>query len=74
MVEKWNELEGKKYLTPRERDVVRLLAKGHSPKVVATMLKISYWTVMNHLSHMQRRLKSNGYDLVYQANILGCLG
>jgi len=73
MAANWKGLNDKKYLTPREAEVVCLLAEGLTPKNVARKLDLSYWTVMNHISHMERRLDSNGYDLVHQANILGIL-
>jgi DNA-binding CsgD family transcriptional regulator len=36
-------------LSPREQEIVRLVAAGHPNKVIAAILDISYWTVGTHL-------------------------
>jgi DNA-binding CsgD family transcriptional regulator len=36
-------------LSPREREIVRLVARGHSNKIIADVLSISSWTVCTHL-------------------------
>jgi two-component system, NarL family, nitrate/nitrite response regulator NarL len=36
-------------LSPREREIVRLVANGHPTKVIADVLNISCWTVTAHL-------------------------
>jgi DNA-binding CsgD family transcriptional regulator len=36
-------------LTPREREIVRMVARGHQNKVIAAVLNISSWTVCTHL-------------------------
>jgi DNA-binding CsgD family transcriptional regulator len=36
-------------LSPREFEIARLVAAGHSNKVIAGVLDISYWTVGTHL-------------------------
>jgi DNA-binding NarL/FixJ family response regulator len=43
-------------LTPRERDILRLLAEGHSNKVIARRLDIAEQTVKNHLSRIFQTL------------------
>lgn len=43
-------------LTPREREVVRLIAEGHSNKQVAGILDISIKTVETHRSAVMRKL------------------
>ena len=37
------------HLSPREQEIVRLVAAGHPNKVIAAVLDISYWTVGTHL-------------------------
>jgi len=36
-------------LSPREQEIVRMVAQGHSNKVIADVLAISSWTVCTHL-------------------------
>jgi DNA-binding NarL/FixJ family response regulator len=36
-------------LSPREQEIVRMVAKGHPNKVIADVLNISTWTVCTHL-------------------------
>lgn len=36
-------------LSPREREIARLIAQGHQNKVVADRLQISVWTVNTHV-------------------------
>lgn len=43
-------------LTDRERDVLRLIAKGASNREIAQMLHLSEGTVRNHISHILTRL------------------
>lgn len=43
-------------LTPREREVVALLASGLGYKEIAERLKISPYTVNNHLAHVREKL------------------
>lgn len=43
-------------LTPRERDVFRLLAAGNSVKRCAEMLKLAHSTVDNHKSRLMKKL------------------
>ncbi len=59
------------YFTPRERDIVKLLAEGNTPKQAASILGLSKWTVWNLLSRAVRRNHSNQYDLVYLAHKRG---
>jgi DNA-binding NarL/FixJ family response regulator len=44
-------------LSPREREVLRLLAEGHSVKQVAQMLHVSYKTVDNQTSSVMKKLQ-----------------
>jgi len=36
-------------LSPREQEIVRMVAQGHSNKIIADVLSISSWTVCTHL-------------------------
>jgi DNA-binding NarL/FixJ family response regulator len=49
-----NELD---QLTPREREVLRLVARGYSDKGIATELGISIKTVESHVSAVLRKLQ-----------------
>ncbi|HEV2427859.1 MAG TPA: response regulator transcription factor [Acidimicrobiales bacterium] len=56
-------------LTPRERDVLRLIARGYSYKDIATSLSISVKTVESHVSSVLRKLQlSNRHQLTRWAN------
>ncbi|MCL2780313.1 MAG: response regulator transcription factor [Actinomycetia bacterium] len=51
-------------LTPREREVLRLLARGYAYKEIASKLFISIKTVETHASNVLRKLQlSNRYQL-----------
>jgi DNA-binding CsgD family transcriptional regulator len=43
-------------LSPREREIVRMVAKGHPNKVIADVLNISSWTVCTHLRRIFAKL------------------
>ena len=43
-------------LTPREREIVRLLASGHSRQDIAVRLQLSHHTVRTHLNHAMSKL------------------
>jgi DNA-binding CsgD family transcriptional regulator len=43
-------------LTPREIDVLRLLAEGHSDREIAALLFISPRTVNNHVQHIYDKI------------------
>lgn len=43
-------------LSPREKEVVRLVAKGCSNKTIAAVLDISPWTVSTHLRRIFHKL------------------
>ncbi len=42
-------IDGIDALTPRERQVMQLVVRGHSNKAIARMLDASPWTIKNHL-------------------------
>lgn len=44
-------------LTPREREVIVLSAKGLSTKVVASMLDIGWFTAQGHMKAAYRKLE-----------------
>jgi DNA-binding NarL/FixJ family response regulator len=44
-------------LTPREREIVQLLAEGKSTKEVATVLNLSVKTAETHRSNIMRKLR-----------------
>ena len=44
-------------LSPREREVLELVAKGLTNKEVANTLQISQFTVRNHLNHITEKLE-----------------
>jgi DNA-binding NarL/FixJ family response regulator len=51
-------------LTPRERDVLRLIARGYAYKEIARQLSISTKTVETHVSSVLRKLQlSNRHEL-----------
>ena len=43
-------------LSPREHEIVRMVAKGHPNKVIADVLNISMWTVCTHLRRIFAKL------------------
>jgi DNA-binding NarL/FixJ family response regulator len=44
-------------LTPREREVLRLLARGYTYKEIARRLEVSIKTVESHVSSVLRKLQ-----------------
>ena len=43
-------------LSPREKEIVRMVAQGHPNKVIADVLNISSWTVCTHLRRVFAKL------------------
>jgi DNA-binding CsgD family transcriptional regulator len=43
-------------LSPREQEIVRMVARGHPNKVIADVLSISAWTVCSHLRRIFAKL------------------
>jgi two-component system response regulator NreC len=75
---KWREAPGRVHaravgdLTPREREVMRLIALGHTNAEIATMLFVSVRTVENHRASVHRKLGlRTRADLVRHANEAG---
>jgi DNA-binding CsgD family transcriptional regulator len=46
-------------LSPREHEIVRMVADGHPNKVIAGVLNISPWTVCTHLRRIFAKLGVN---------------
>jgi len=59
------------HLTPREQEILRLLAQGKTPKKIASKLYISAKTVENHRSNLMKKLNLHcNIDLIrYSARI-----
>jgi DNA-binding NarL/FixJ family response regulator len=51
-----NDRSGKQILTPREREVIQLLAEGKTTKEVAVTLKLSVKTAETHRTNLMRKL------------------
>jgi DNA-binding CsgD family transcriptional regulator len=47
---------GTAVLSPREQEIVRMVAKGHPNKAIAGVLNISSWTVCTHLRRIFAKL------------------
>ncbi|EIK98148.1 regulatory protein LuxR [Pseudomonas sp. M47T1] len=43
------------HLTPREKEVLNLLLSGHSNKEIAELLRLSTYTVRDHVSALLRK-------------------
>lgn len=43
-------------LSPREREIAQMVARGHPNKVIAAVLEISSWTVSTHLRRIFAKL------------------
>jgi len=43
-------------LSPREQEIVKMVARGHPNKVIADVLSISMWTVCTHLRRVFAKL------------------
>jgi DNA-binding CsgD family transcriptional regulator len=61
-------------LSPREQEIVRMVAKGHPNKVIADVLNISSWTVCTHLRRIFAKLGvGSRAAMVAQLGQLGAL-
>jgi DNA-binding NarL/FixJ family response regulator len=55
-------------LSPREREVLKLIAEGHTTKAIAEEMKISPKTVETHRQHIMRKLRTDNIaSLTYYA-------
>jgi DNA-binding NarL/FixJ family response regulator len=60
--------EGAAMVTPREREIIQLIAEGHSSKQTATVLSVSVKTVDAHRAKIMRKLRLRSVsDLVRYA-------
>lgn len=61
-------------LTPREREILRLLAEGRNTKQVAAVLHISHVTARNHIQHIFEKLgvhsRAEAVSFVYRHSLL----
>lgn len=46
-------------LTEREREVLRMVANGHTSEEISDQLRISYRTAVNHKAHIAKKLNLN---------------
>lgn len=61
-------------LTPRETEVLKLLAKGMSTKMIAESLVVSEYTISNHRANLLRKLSANNVaELISKAQELKIL-
>lgn len=60
-------------LSPREREIVRLVALGHSNKIIGDVLNISSWTVCTHLRRIFAKV-GVGSRAAMVARLLGTAG
>lgn len=59
-------------LSPREQEIVRLVARGHPNKTIAAILEISPWTVSTHIRRIFAKLGVNSRsEMVASALTLG---
>jgi len=66
--------QGRVQLSPREQEIVRMVAKGHPNKVIADVLNISSWTVCTHLRRIFAKLGvGSRAAMVAQLHELGVL-
>ena len=47
-------------LSPREREILQLVAEGKSSKEIATLLNLSVYTVETHRAHLMQKLNLHG--------------
>lgn len=52
-----SERQRRKELSPREKEILELVAKGFTNKEIAALLRLSRFTVRNHLNHLTSKLE-----------------
>jgi two-component system nitrate/nitrite response regulator NarL len=65
--------EKRKILSDREHEVLQLIAKGYSSKLMSQELEISEYTVQTHRRNMVRKLKMNKAEMIVWAYREGIL-
>lgn len=61
-------------LTDRESEVLMVLAQGYNHNEAATMLKISYHTLVSHVKHIYKKLAVNSRsEAIHEAGQLGLI-
>jgi two-component system response regulator NreC len=76
-VRRFGEVEaaGQPSLTPREKEILRLVAKGYSNKEIAEQLVLSPSTVHSHRGNLMKKLNLNSqHDLIQYAREQGWIG
>jgi DNA-binding NarL/FixJ family response regulator len=74
IVERLSERKLRSNISPRELEVLELLAKGLTNKEIANILQISQYTVRNHINHISIKLEaSDRTEAVMTAVQLGIL-
>jgi two-component system response regulator NreC len=76
-VRRFGEVEaaGQSSLTPREKEILRLVARGYTNKEIAEQLVLSPSTVHSHRGNLMRKLNlSSQHDLIQYARDQGWIG
>ena len=74
-VQRQGEAEEAEPLTPREIEIIKMIAEGKSSKEIAEILFLSFRTIQNHRSKIMRKLNlKKNTDLVKYAIRKGYVG
>ena len=69
-----SEMPGQPALTPREKEILRLLAEGYSNKEIAEKLVVSPSTIHSHRTNLMRKLNLNSrHELIQYARQRGLI-
>lgn len=61
-----NNLRNLNNLTPREKEIIKLILQGHSSKQIADILFISPHTVSTHRKNIKQKLNIKSYNQLYR--------